>query len=257
MNMKVMTFNLRVDTDKDGINNFPNRAPRVLEAIRTEQPDLIGFQEATESIRTYLKQQLSATYTVVGCGRNARYRGESCCIAYRTDRFELIALDTHSLSPTPQIPGSVYAGSDQSSCPRMYVHATLSCDGVRPLIHFFNTHLDHVGAQARALEMAQILQHMSVTEGYHILTGDMNDEPTSPCIRMATAMQTPMLRDATASIARTFHQYGANPPDCVKIDYIFTDGNVTDAYALADEGVSGVYISDHYPVCARLELAEE
>ena len=41
MKLKVMTFNLRMDTEGDGINYFPNREHRVLDVIRTEQPDLI------------------------------------------------------------------------------------------------------------------------------------------------------------------------------------------------------------------------
>ena len=45
MELKVMSFNLRTDTPKDGINAFSERYPRVLEVIRNEKPDLIGFQE--------------------------------------------------------------------------------------------------------------------------------------------------------------------------------------------------------------------
>ena len=42
--LKVMTFNLRYDTESDGENCFRLRKPRVLEAFRSEMPDLIGFQ---------------------------------------------------------------------------------------------------------------------------------------------------------------------------------------------------------------------
>ena len=46
-----MTFNLRVDTEKDGINRFFLRTDRVLKAIRDESPDVIGFQEDLEDMR--------------------------------------------------------------------------------------------------------------------------------------------------------------------------------------------------------------
>ena len=254
MKLKVMTFNLRMDTDADGINYFPNREPRVLEVIRTEKPDLIGFQEATDYIRGFLKTNLSDDYTVIGCGREKNYRGEACCIAFRKNCFELISFDTHFLSTAPNAPGSIYAGSDQSKCPRLYVHAELSHEEMEQPIHFFNTHLDHRGAQARVLGMAQILQHLSSVKGYSILTGDMNAHPDTECIGLTSALKAKTLQDATVGIERTFHNFGRADDRIVKIDYIFTDGEPKEAYAVEDVPVEGVYVSDHYPICAYLEF---
>lgn len=254
MQLKVMTFNLRMDTEKDGINDFPNREPRVLETIRKEKPDLIGFQEATDYIRAFLKRNLSDEYTVIGCGRQKNYRGEACCIAFRKDCFELVSFDTHFLSTSPTTPGSIYAGSDQSKCPRLYVHAELSHDKMEQPIHFFNTHLDHKGPQARVLGMTQVLQHLASVKGYSILTGDMNAHPDTECIGLVTAMKEKSMKDATAQIERTFHNFGSPSDKIVKIDYIFTDAEPKDAYAVEDIPVNGVYISDHYPVCACLEF---
>lgn len=255
MRLKVMTFNLRVDVKEDGVNYFPHREGRVLETIRREMPDLIGFQEASDYIRAFLKNNLSDEYTVIGCGREKNYRGESCSIAFRKDCFELISFDTHFLSTSPTTPGSTYAGSDQSKCPRLYVHAELSHDESEQPIHFFNTHLDHRGEQARALGMAQILQHLSQVRGYSVLTGDMNAHPDTSCIGLTAAMKEKHVKDATAELGRTFHNYGKKPEHIVKIDYIFTDAEPKQAYAVEDIPVDGVYISDHYPVCAWIEFA--
>ena len=254
MKLKVMTFNLRMDTEADGINNFPNREPRVLEVIRNEKPDLIGFQEATDYIRSFLKKNLSDEYTVLGCGRQKNYRGEACCIAFRKDCIELISFDTRFLSTSPTTPGSIYAGSDQSKCPRLYVHAELSHDALEQPIHFFNTHLDHRGAEARTLGMTQILQHLSTVKGYSVLTGDMNAHPDTACIGLTAALREKSLKDATAEVKRTFHNFGRSDDKIVKIDYIFTDATPCGAYAVEDTPVNGVYISDHYPVCAWIEL---
>ena len=256
MKLKVMTFNLRMDTEADGINYFPNREGRILETIRTEKPDLIGFQEASDYIREFLKKSLSDDYTVIGCGRQKNYRGEACCIAFRKDCFELVSFDTHFLSTSPTTPGSIYAGSDQSKCPRLYVHAELSHNQIAKPIHFFNTHLDHKGEQARVLGMAQVLQQLATVSGESVLTGDMNAHPDTACIGLVAALKEKQLKDATAQIERTFHNYGKNPEHVVKIDYIFTDAEPIEAYAIADNGVDGVYISDHYPVCAWIEFDE-
>lgn len=253
MQIKVMTFNLRIDVVGDGVNYFPNREHRVLETIRREKPDLIGFQEAADYARGFLKANITDEYALIGCGRNEMYRGESCMIAFRRDRFELVNFTTRFLSTTPEVPGSRYKESDQSSCPRTYTHAELSMEDRPGLIHFYNTHLDHKGSNARFLGMTQILGDLCKADGPVILTGDMNARPDDPCIRLPLSLTEQDLRDVTDHIPTTFHGFGTreNGP---KIDYIYTNLEASEAYTVADEPADGVYISDHYPVCAVLEL---
>lgn len=253
MKLNVMSFNLRVECEGDGINNFPNRRQNVLRAIREENPDLIGFQEATDSAKDFLRQELSDTYVILGCGRSRHSRGESVCLAYRRNLFELISFETFWLSNEPNRPGSRYEGSDQSQCPRMTVHAELSPKGMDETIHFFNTHLDHEGTRARVLGMTQIQQHISTCNGKFVLTGDMNAQPDAPVIQMATKLKSRAVVDATESLTLTFHNYGRITEHC-KIDYIFTDGAPLGAHAVADEHRDGVYISDHFPICAEIEF---
>ena len=247
----VMTFNVRCEVKSDGINYFPNREDKLIAAILNEDPDLIGFQEAGDRIRERLRLRLSDRYTVVGCGRQANYRGEASCIAFKKDKFELISLSTFFLSSEPSVPGSRYEGSDQSIYPRLCVRAELSMKGAAPF-HFFNTHLDHEGKQSRLLAMNQIVQEMSRCEGKIILTGDMNDTPDSPVIALPLSMKGRRVVDATANIGGTFHAFGQCEP--FKIDYIFTDAQPLEAYALPDTPADGVYLSDHRPVCAKIEL---
>ncbi len=252
MNLKVMTFNLRVDAEGDGINRFPNRESRILDAIRAEDPDLIGFQEAYDHAREFLKRSLSDRYTLLGCGRGKNYRGEACCIAFKRDLFELISFETKFLSSTPNIPASRYAESDQSSCPRLYVHAELSHGELSTPIHFFNTHLDHKGEEARLLGMTQIMQRASEIDGPWILTGDMNALPDARCIRLPLSLSALGITDATAKLTHTFHGFGKYT-EGKKIDYIFTNMASTKAYTVKDTPSEGVYISDHYPVCAEIQ----
>lgn len=251
MTFKVMTFNLRFRTERDGINVFDNRQPRVLEAIKNEAPDLIGFQEATDAQREFLRSSLSDTYTVLGCGRNGNYRGEAPCIAYRTDMFELVKYDTFWLSDTPSVSGSRYEGIDQSHCPRYTSYAVLSPSVSDECIAFFNTHLDNEGEQARIKGMKQTLEAISAIGGKFVLTGDMNDFPNSECISMAMSVKG--VCEATASIKHTFHNFGQITDD-YKIDYIFTNGRPVSCHAVEDIPVNGVYISDHFPICAEIEF---
>ena len=251
MKLKVMTFNLRYRTEKDGINCFDNREPRVLEVIKNEAPALIGFQEATDYQRDFLRRELSEEYVVLGCGRKANYRGEAPCLAYRRDMFELVKYDTFWLSDTPSVAGSRYESLDQSACARTTVYAVLSPNDYDGCIAFFNTHLDHIGEKARIAGMKQTAEVIKQVGGKFVLTGDMNDVPDSECIAVAKAIEGAV--DATKRIKRTFHNFGRKKED-FKIDYIITNGRAIDAYAVEDIPVEGVYISDHYPVCAHIEL---
>lgn len=257
MKIKIMSFNLRCPVQKDGVNYFPNREGRILETIAKEDPDIIGFQEAADYSRDFLKKNLCSKYTVIGCARNSDYHGEAATIAYKTDLFDLVNYEARFLSTTPTVPGNRYEGSDQSKCPRMYAHAELiHKDMIKP-IHVFNTHLDHLGEIARILGMTQIMQHVSTVSGEFVLTGDMNAEPTSDCIKVALDLKGRNVKDATAAIERSFHNFGNPPNEYIKIDYIFTDADPIEAYAVKDEPVDGVYISDHYPICAWIEFKEE
>ena len=252
MDIKVMSFNMRVPSDKDGKNHFTNRESNILSVIQSEDADLIGFQEATDYSRKFLRDNISGKYTVIGCGRESNFRGESCCIAFKNDKFELVKYETKFLSHTPDVSGSIYSGTDQSRCPRLYIHAELACEDGK-IIHFYNTHLDHIGATARFLGMTQIMQSVSECVGRFVLTGDMNALPDSPEIRLPLLCKQKRIVDVTAGIENTFHSYGRKTSNH-KIDYIFTDAECKNAYAVEDSHENGIYISDHYPICSILKI---
>lgn len=263
--MKVMSFNLRVEAAVDGINHLDNRRGRILNVIANEAPDLIGFQEASDATRAWLRENLS-DYTVVGCGRLEDYRGESAPLAFRKDKFEMISMESFWLSSTPSIPASRYEGSDQSSCPRLATAVVLnSLEKGKPIL-FVNTHMDHKGAAARVMSSAQLIEYMSKKELPCILTGDLNAAPYSEEIRMLCESEKIRLIDATQNIERTFHGFGRLTPEMeingmangqpVKIDYVFTSlkTNPSESYAIADNRDGGIYVSDHLPVVAFLEF---
>ena len=253
--LKIMSFNLRVDYAGDGINSFTNRFDRVVEVLEREQPDLIGFQEVTDSMRARLRDHLPG-YTVQGCGREKNYHGEAMLIAYRKDVVELISLENTWLSPTPAVPGSTFGG-DQSNCPRMFTAALVKHNAISMPFYFINTHLDHAGAEARYLGAMQLVQYISARREYFVLTGDFNATPEAREITLITDVLGPRgAVDCTAGLGGTFHNFGRLLPDrTVKIDYIFTDARCTDSYVVEDIPVEGQFYSDHNAVCAMIEFA--
>ena len=252
MNIKIMSFNLRCRVEADGINYFDNRIDRIIETIRTESPDIIGFQEATDGMREIISEAISDEYVMLGAGRNADYTGESVPMAYKRRFASLLSFDTFWLSASPDVPGSRFEEVEQSRCPRTAVIAALVPKGYGKPITFCNTHLDHMSDTARLLGMTTVLQRLSDCHTPVILTGDMNARPDSAPIKAAIAYDGGRLKEASAGIDVTFHNWGAR---AIKIDYIFSDLPSKDAYHVIDEPAEGTpYISDHYPICATLSL---
>lgn len=250
--LKLMTFNIRVAVDK-GANDFELRKHRIAELINREKPDAVGFQEATGHMRTELSNMLDGYY-IVGCGREKDYHGESAAVAYRKDKFELLALDNFWLSATPHVPASRY-GEDQSPCPRITTALLLvEKSGGQPF-WLINTHLDHVGSIARLLGVTQLMQFISEHKEPCVLMGDFNAGPTSKEIRALSENEHLGLVDCSAEIKGTFHNYGKMFPNMAKIDYIFSNlpCDISKTYTCPDDAPNGTYYSDHLALCAFLE----
>lgn len=256
--IRVFTFNLRVDVPSDGKNSFTNRREFILARFPAYAADIVGFQETAPHMRKWLTDNFTG-YTVCGLGRGADLQGESNPIAYRTDRFELAGLDMFWLSDTPWVPGSRFS-TDQSGCPRICTTATLRHMNGGQMLRVYNTHLDHLGPTAQAQGLTLVLRR--IAEDYTrwpmpvILIGDFNAFPDSLVYKSAQGYSgcgAPLV-DVTADLGGTFHDFGRlGEPQ--KIDYIFTNLPCGPSGSfLAEDEADGVYLSDHYPVGAVMDL---
>lgn len=249
--MKFVTFNLRCDWAQDGANCFVYRQPLILKTIVQEMPDVIGFQEVLPHMAAWLKQNL-ADYCIVGCGRGTALDDEQMSVAFLRDRYNLVSMNTFWLSETPLVPGSRY--QEQSSCPRTCTEVVLCEVETGRVLRILNTHLDHKGAGARRLGLMQILRYLEKAELFPdapvILMGDFNASPDSE--EMTAFNDFPGYVNATKDIGITFHGYmKANPPEY--IDYIYLKGCIVCNHIEKWQHTeNGVYLSDHYPICAEL-----
>ncbi len=245
--LKICTFNLRTPVPNDGVNYLPNRKQRILDCIKAESPDIIGFQEAAVYTADWLRETLH-DYVIVGCGRGKTLNDEASLIAYRKNAFEMVSAETFWLSLAPTEPGSRY-GADQSKWPRVATAAVLKHREAAQLFLFVNTHLDHKGSAARMYGAIQILQYISEKKLPFVLTGDLNAWPDAPEIKVISECEYLHAVDLTAGVGGTFHGFGTRVPN-TKIDYIFSDlpADPTESYAVEDIPADGVYISDHRPV---------
>jgi len=253
--LKVMSFNMRVDVKVDGANQFIHRRGRIKQFLDTEKPDIIGFQEINPLMREWLVETFP-DYYMVGVGRHADYTGETTLVAFRKDTMALMSCETKMLSNAPEVFGSRYDGSDQSMCPRVYVRVTLKHRDIAEPFSFYNVHTDHEGWVARVLANTQILQDINSRSEKFFLTGDFNATPDATEMKMITSCKAREIIDATADMDGTFHAFGQLETP-VKIDYIFTDAStkILESVRVDDQPKEGeTYISDHNPIYIIAEL---
>lgn len=250
--MKIVTFNIRCDHGQDENNNFEYRTPLIRKKIQEEQPDILCFQEVLPHVAVWLKEELT-DYYVIGCGRSETFEDEQMTVAYRKSKLNLIKIDTFWLSETPLVPGSRY--DDQSACPRTCTEAVFQDFDSGKMFRLINTHLDHIGPNARKLGLSQIMRKLAGESFFPeipvMVLGDLNAEPEELSVVMN---EYPEYVNFTENIGITFHGFGkAKEPS--SIDYIYAKGDIKLRHICKwTDMENGVYLSDHYPVCAEVLL---
>jgi len=257
--LRVMSYNIRLDLESDGINRWPNRRDQFIGQIRLMQPAILGLQEVVPGQKADLEKALPG-YEFLGVARDdGRSRGEFSNLAIRRDIFRVRSSGTFWLSPTPAVPSKGW----DAAYPRIATWAKLvrRSDGRRFLV--LNTHFDHVGETARLQSARQIagwLLAQRKAGEVIIMTGDLNAEPeTSPIHELR---QSPLgLRDAHEATQTprigpggTFNNFVMVPNESRRIDYILASPSLAvENYAvLAWQGEGGRPASDHFPVIADL-----
>lgn len=259
--LNVMTFNMRYNNPEDGENNWVYRRDRAAEVITSHHIDVFGTQEVLSDQLHDLLDRLPG-FEAVGVGReDGREQGEYCAVFYRTDRFTRKMSGTFWLSETPEVAGSL--GWD-GACERTATWAVLRDRESGGEFFFIDTHLDHMGEQARREGVSLLLERIASMSGGRpvILTGDFNAEPSSEVIAHVT--RSGLLHDARAVAAQvagtswSFSDFGAIPEaERPLIDYIFTgDGVVVDRYEVLPDTLDGGYVSDHAPVMAAIRFVK-
>ena len=260
--LRVMTFNIRYDNPGDGVNAWPNRKDWVASLIRFHGADAVGVQEALLRQLTDLDVRLPG-WARVGVGRaDGREGGEFSAILYRTDRLELVESGTFWLSPTPEVPGS--KGWD-TAIERIATWARFRDRRTGCRVLHLNTHLDHMGEQARQEGTRLIRRRLASLAGGLpvIVTGDFNTTPSSVAYRIMTrdtiAGAIAPLGDAFVS-SRTGH-YGPTSSWTAfkaiepgrRIDYVMVSKDVDVlAHGILPDSWDGRFPSDHMPVLAVL-----
>ncbi len=254
--LSAMTFNIRCDVAKDGLNSWIYRKEALVETIKKYDPDIVGMQEVVHNQLLYLNDNLDE-YTFYGVGRqDGKDGGEYCPIYYKESEFELLDEGTFALSRKPEIIGSKSWGA---AIERIATYVVLRRRQDKAEIVVFNTHYDHKGKWARIKSSKLLRRKMKeiAKERPVVLMGDFNVEDTSRAIKSLLKYDIKNARDISNKVIGpdwSFHLFGnLKEEDRSMIDYIFVSNDIKVAdYIVIDEKVNNKYISDHCPIMIKL-----
>jgi endonuclease/exonuclease/phosphatase family metal-dependent hydrolase len=256
-----MTFNIRYNEPRDGVNAWANRKTKVADVIRFHKADLAGVQEAQHNQLKDL-EQLLPQFAWCGAGRtDGKEDGEYSAILYRKARFKLLECETFWLSETPEKAGSLGWDADY---PRIVTWAKFEDRNAGKTFFLFNTHFDHIGAKARTESSRLLLARIPKIAGNHpfAVTGDFNATEDANVYKILTGKEEAgafKLIDARYVSANghfggnsTFNGFKELEPGR-RIDYVFVgeDARVLEHGVLADRW-DGLWASDHLPVLAEI-----
>jgi endonuclease/exonuclease/phosphatase family metal-dependent hydrolase/CubicO group peptidase (beta-lactamase class C family) len=256
---RIMSFNIRYGTARDGANHWDRRHDLVARVLREQDCDVVGLQEALRFQINYLLEAVPV-YGHVGVGRDdGKGQGEFSGLLYRTDRLLLDDSGTFWLSGTPTVPGSITWGN---ACTRICTWARFVNRKSYRAFYVFNVHLDHVSQVSREKAMDLLLRRMEIRNFPDpvVVTGDFNAGEDNPAIKALKEYEKRPFVDTFRVLhpdqqeVGTFNGFKGTRTGA-KIDYVFAQAQtiVLEARILKD-AFEGRWPSDHFPVRATLQF---
>ncbi len=259
--IKVMSFNVRMNTADDKDNAWPHRRDACMLMIRHQQPTIFGLQEAKYSDQ-YLdfKYELEK-YNYVGYGLNRDSgeesgNGETMAIFYDKTKVKYLDGGTFWLSETPDKCSRGWDGA----CNRTATWGLFEHIATGKKFCYINTHLDHKGDKARLngpkVIMERFAKYNPDGEYPQFLTGDMNLDPDHKALDAFEETMVNVRTEAPTNKTDKCATYnGWKKTSTSIIDHIYcTQGmNVLEYHTVVEDyGVE--YISDHYPIYSIIKL---
>jgi endonuclease/exonuclease/phosphatase family metal-dependent hydrolase len=262
--LEVISFNIRLDHEGDGINQWKHRIPLVQSYLEEKKPAIIGMQEVLPNQLDDLKNIMEG-YNFVAAGReDGINKGEACPVFFDKELLSLKDSGHFWLSETPEDPGSMSWGTHY---PRIVTWTKLKIKENGKTLFFFNTHFSHISEEARIKSAEMLLQEIKRIAGVEpvILTGDFNTPAESGPYNTIINSADENFRLLNAEeIAETKNHgnitYNAFDPgyEGTRIDFIFVSESLKVKEHTVDEiKQDSLFISDHFPVRALLLLKRE
>lgn len=254
---KVMTYNLRYENTKDGVNIWDNRKEFIKSQIGYYEPDILGTQEGVVNQIKWLDENLT-NYSYIGIGREGGTEGEYAAIFYNDKKIKVLDANTFWLSETPEKLSKGWDAAQYRIC--SYALFEDLASGIRFFV--FNTHFDHKGDLAREKSADLILAEINKINDKNFpcfLMGDFNLTPEqSPIQKISKVM-------SDSRIVCTSNPFGPQETFCdfdvckapeKRIDFIFINNQqiTITKYATIVDVQNVRYPSDHYPVLVNCTI---
>lgn len=286
----IMTFNVRgAFPEEKKAWEWSNRREHNVATIKKYDPHIIGFQELQiPNLKTY-KQELTDYDYVTGSATIHDVIEDYLmynAVFWKRDRFEKVDTGHFCLSETPD----TWSQGWDAMFIRFATWIILRDKQTQQEIFYVNTHLDHVGEQARvegSKVIVQQIEQLNTTQRPAIVTADFNSRawapPNEDDIVYPEMVKREYLPPANTAHkiytdagfrdsyiesgseegidTNTYHAYHGSkfPPCALRIDWILIrngNGNnlTSQSCQIIRDSKKNVYPSDHYPVLAELTL---
>ncbi len=270
LKLKVMSFNIRRGTARDGRNHWIYRRNLVNEILNQYCPDVLCLQEALDFQISEIHDMLPG-YEHFGIGNLGSAKRLHNAIFYDSTRFALSEGDTFWLSDTPDIPRSKGWGNIM---PRICTWVRLIEKESQQAFYIFNTHLDHISQSSRKKSVILLIKriHARSFPDPFILTGDFNARERSAPIQYLKGKNPLRIKTKVTAInpiplVDTFRvRYPKNRNAATyngfgryffrfKFDYIFAPSSVRVLDAqIIQQRWEKCYPSDHFPLYTQIDL---
>ena len=261
--LHVMSFNIRrrmPHLNPRSLDRWVHRQPLLKRLLETEQPALLGAQEALFDQANFVRHALGAHYRSIGYGREANTGGEGCPIFYDARRLRVLEWQQTALSETPEVPGSTSWGN---RTPRLVVDATFRDIATGVEFQAVNTHLDNRSRTSRLRSTDVLRRIVQASPLPTIMTGDFNTDAETDPFDQLTGRGLLLDTWDTAEVRLTevwgtFPNYRPPQHEHKRIDWILATPGVTALKAAINvTRYEGGWPSDHAAVQAVLNLTEQ
>ena len=247
--IRVASYNIRLDRAADGINAWSNRKENVKALIQYHDFDIFGTQEGFHNQLQDLCEMPG--YAYFGGGRDDGLNGgEHSAIFYKTNRFSVIESGNFWLSETTDVPAKGWDANYNRICSWV----KFKDKNTKKKFYVFNVHFDHRGVVARKESGKLMVQKIKeITNGAPVIcTGDFNSTPDTEQI---LAMQTILNDSYNVSEMPPYGPVGTangfkfDAPMDKRIDYIFVSKEFSVLkYAVLTDAKEQRYPSDHQQI---------
>ncbi|SOD18310.1 endonuclease/exonuclease/phosphatase family protein [Pedobacter xixiisoli] len=247
--VRLATFNIRVDVAKDApANMWRDRAAMVNSLISFHNFDVFGVQEAQPNQLADMERGLP-NYTLVA---DAKHNGlNSSAIFFKTAVYDLVKSGSFWLAPNPKDDKKAW----DAKYPRGCTWIGLKDKKTGKVFYYFNTHLDHVGIEARKHSVQIINTQIKEIAGENpaAICGDFNfnqhDENYKSIQQTAVLTDSFLLSPIKYTPNGTFNGFNITRSSEERIDHIFVTKQIkVERYGILTDCFSGKYPSDHFPV---------